>query len=110
MAATGAEKRKHYRFAMSYPVKLFDRAGKQLASSQTANLSRGGALVGVCQEACDKLGHTVNVTISLPEESYRVECATEFACQARVVRQEQLTDGLDTRVALEFATPMQLAN
>lgn len=110
MADTLAEKRRHYRFAMSYPVKLYDQASQQLTASQTVNLSRGGVLLPVPQEMGNLLGQTVNVTVSLPKESYRTEADADFACQAQVVRQEEPTDLSPGRIALQFARPMQLAN
>lgn len=111
MAKTAAEKRRYYRFAMSYPIKLFERGGRPLATGKTLDLSRGGALLSLPQAMFDDLGvgGSVNVTVSLPPESYRAEAATDFACEARVVRRTQ-TSGRAGNIAIEFARPMQLAN
>lgn len=110
MAANVAEKRQYHRFALSYPIKLFGRSGQELTASRTLNLSRGGALLAVPQEALKQLGQTVNVTVSLPEWSYRPDAVTDFACEARVVRRKQPTDGRPGGMAIEFAKPMQLVN
>ena len=112
MAETAAEKRQHYRFAMSYPVKLFGRSGRQLTTGQTVNLSRSGALLSVSRDIVDELlaSDGVNVTISLPAKSYRADSTTGFACNARIVRQCRLDDGAAGEVAVEFSRPMQLAN
>ncbi len=111
MASTVAEKRRYHRFAMSYPIKLFGRGGHELAVCRTLDLSRGGALLPVPQDALAKLGQTVNITVSLPERSYRAEAVSHFACEARIVRREDADDDAGrVGVALEFAKPMQLAN
>ena len=111
MASSVGEKRRYHRFAMSYPIKLFGRGGHELAASRTLDLSRGGALLPVPQDALAKLDQTVNVTVSLPEWSYRAEAVSDFACEARIVRREDAADdGGHVGVALEFARPMQLAN
>jgi hypothetical protein len=111
MAKTAAEKRRYYRFAMSYPVKLFDRGGRQLTMGKTLDLSRGGALLSLPQATFDDLGigGSVNVSVSLPPESYRAETATDFACEARVVRRTQ-TSSRAGNIAVEFARPMQIVN
>lgn len=95
---------------MSYPITVFTRGGEPLSTSRTLDLSRGGALLALPVEAIKKLGSFVNVTISLPEESYHANEALAFTCQARIVRRHDLTDGSQEAVALEFARPVQLAN
>ena len=109
MAKTVAEKRQFHRFAMSYPVKLFERGGRQLTMGKTLDLSRGGALLSLPQATFVGVGGSVNVTVSLPPESYRAETATDFACEARVVRRTQ-TSGRAGNIAIEFARPMQLTS
>ena len=110
MADTAAENRRYYRFVMSYPVKLYERGGRPLVTGKTLDLSRGGALLSLPQATSDDLGvgESVNVTVSLPPESYRAEAATDFACEARVVRRGQ-TSGRAGNIAIQFARPMQLS-
>ncbi len=110
MADAIAEKRRHFRFTMSYPVKLYNQSSQELTASQTINLSRGGALLAAPLGAHDLLGETLNVTVALPEGSYRSDQATDFACQAQVMRQEAHTDDHLGLIALQFDRPMQLAN
>ena len=102
-----AEKRRHHRFDIAYPAKLYSKGGKLLAETLTVNLSRRGALMAIPVETVDNLDARLNVTISLPQSAFQANSIINFAGEARVIRLDSLS--ADTRgVAVEFTSPISL--
>ena len=101
------EKRRHHRFDIAYPAKLYSKGGKLLAESLTVNVSRRGAMMAIPVEAVNDLDDQVNVTISPPQSAFETSSIVSFAGEARVIRCDEMDN--DTQgVAVEFTSPISL--
>jgi c-di-GMP-binding flagellar brake protein YcgR len=107
--STPSERRRHFRFDMNYPAKLYSRKGQFVAETQTVNLSRRGALMAVPSEALEQLNDRMNITISLPSDMHEQRSVTSFACEARMIRAQAYDNGDTQCVALEFTSPIILS-
>jgi c-di-GMP-binding flagellar brake protein YcgR len=104
-----SERRRHSRFAMNYPARLYSRKGQFVAESQTLNISQRGALMAVPAEALSRLNDRMNITISLPQDVHQAQSVTSFACEARMVRSHADSRDEMQCVALEFTSPIILS-
>jgi hypothetical protein len=102
-----AEKRRHHRFDIAYPAKLYSKGGKLLAESLTVNVSRRGAMMAIPVEAVNDLDDQLNVTISLPQSAFEASSIVSFAGEARVIRTSAISDDTHS-VAVEFTSPISL--
>jgi c-di-GMP-binding flagellar brake protein YcgR len=106
MRHKAAERRKHKRSDLACPaaVKLHD--GEPAVRGRTINLSDGGCLVSLPLPRLPPFGEKVRIRLAVPRTTPNTHMLEEFACEARVIRQEPMREEQLAAVALRFDHPV----
>ena len=72
------------------------------------NISDGGAYLVVPTDALLSRGCEVDISFSVPRTTPNTYMLEDFACKAKVVRHQRLTEGDRRGMALQFDKPKQL--
>ena len=107
MSPTIAERRSYTRFPVSYPITLVNQAGHAF-STQTLDLSDGGALVAFPFDIAPPVGDVLDLDLWVPSSPSSGNETRRVNCQAKVLRHQDLGQGGKVGIGLQFLEPLKL--
>ncbi len=107
MAKPTRERRQHKRHPLQCPARLADEVGVCLVAGKTIDISDGGMMMPVAQEAPLKPGRHLSLKLSVPRSTPNTFLMESIASEGIVVRHVPAEDGTHC-LAIRFAAPLTL--